>query len=149
MTNGADSNRVRTPVHLWVVGILALLWNSMGALDYTMTQTRNAAYLASMTKEQLAYFNAIPVWVTAAWAIGVWGGVVGSLLLLLRKGLAVPVFAASIVGVIATDIYSFLLSNGLEIMGGAKALVLPCLVFVVAIALLFYARAMRQRGVLA
>jgi len=35
------SNLVATPWHLWLTGVSALLWNSMGALDYFMTQTQN------------------------------------------------------------------------------------------------------------
>ena len=36
-SNGGEARR-RTPVHLWIVGILALLWNLMGAFDYLATQ---------------------------------------------------------------------------------------------------------------
>ena len=36
-----------TPLHLWVIGALSLLWNCIGAFDYTMTQTHNDAYLAN------------------------------------------------------------------------------------------------------
>jgi hypothetical protein len=41
-----------TPWHLWVIGIVALLWSGMGAMDYVMTQTRNAAYMSAFTPEQ-------------------------------------------------------------------------------------------------
>ena len=30
--------RPRTPVHLWIIGVLALLWNMMGAFDYLATK---------------------------------------------------------------------------------------------------------------
>jgi hypothetical protein len=36
---------MRTPVHLWIVGILSLLWNAMGCFDYVMTRMRNTDYL--------------------------------------------------------------------------------------------------------
>ena len=32
--------RPKTPKHLWIVGILALLWNFMGAFDYLATQLK-------------------------------------------------------------------------------------------------------------
>ncbi len=139
----------RAPWHLWVVGIAALLWNAVGALDYVMTQTRNAQYMAGFTAEQLAFFYGLPAWTVAAWAIGVWGGVLGSLLLLLRKSLAVWVFLASLVGVVLTTIQNYLLSNGLEVMGGPGAVVFTAVIFVVAVALYVYARAMATRRVLA
>lgn len=139
----------RAPWHLWVVGIVALLWNAVGALDYVMTQTRNEQYMAGFTAEQLAFFYGLPAWTVAAWAIGVWGGVLGSLLLLLRKSLAVWVFLASLVGVVLTTFQNYVLSNGLEVMGGPGAVVFTAVIFVVAVALYVYARAMATRRVLA
>ena len=82
----------RTPWHLWVIGIVALLWNLVGAYDYLMTQTENAAYMGRFTAEQLEYWYGFPTWVVASWAIAVWGGVLGAVLLLLKKRLAAPVF---------------------------------------------------------
>ena len=64
-------SRNATPWHLWLVGVLALLWNSVGAFDYVMTETRNASYLSSFTPEQLAYFYGFPMWVVATWALAV------------------------------------------------------------------------------
>jgi hypothetical protein len=139
----------RAPWHLWVVGIAALLWNAVGALDYVMTQTRNAQYMAGFTPEQLEFFYGIPAWTVAAWAIGVWGGVLGSLLLLLRKSLAEWVFLASLAGVVLTTFRNYVLSNGLEVMGGPGAAVVTAVIFLVAVGLYLYARAMRTRGALA
>ena len=93
MTQSRPGPTSRTPRHLWVIGIVALLWNAIGAFDYLMTQTKNAAYLSGFPPEQLAFFYGLPAWVVAAWALAVWGGVLGSVLLLLRRRLAVPVFA--------------------------------------------------------
>ncbi len=58
----ADTTQsAKTPWHLRVVGTVSLLWNSFGALDFTMTETRNAAYLKAFTAEQLAYFSGFPL----------------------------------------------------------------------------------------
>ena len=38
----------RTPAHLWIVGVLATLWNAFGCYDYLMTRMRNTDYLKSM-----------------------------------------------------------------------------------------------------
>jgi hypothetical protein len=149
MTNPLSSALARTPKHLWLIAVVATLWNSMGAVDYLMTQTKNAAYLKSFTPQQLDYFFGFPAWVISAWAIGVWGGVAGSLLLLFRKRIAAPVFLASVLGVIVTDIYNFGLTNGLEIMGGASAAIFPAVICAIAVALYLYARAMAAKGVLA
>lgn len=138
----------RAPWHLWVVGVVAVLWNAVGAMDYVMTQTRNADYMAGFTPEQLAFFYGLPAWTIAAWAIGVWGGVLGSLLLLLRKQIAVWVFLASLVGVALTTFQNYVLSNGMEVIGGPASVAFTAVIFLIALALLLYARAMRKRGVL-
>jgi hypothetical protein len=137
----------KTPVHLWIVGVVTLLWNAIGALDYFMTQTQNADYMADFSAEQLEFFYGLPGWVVSFWAIAVWGGLLGSLLLLLRKGLAVPVLLASFFSMLMTTIHNFGFSNGLEVMGSGGA-IFSAVIFVVALGLLVYARAMRARGVL-
>jgi hypothetical protein len=147
----ADSQATRTtraPRHLWVIGILALLWSAMGAMDFVMTQTKNEMYMSGFTPEQLTFFYGFPAWVVAAWAIGVWGGVIGALLLLFRRRLAVWVFLASLLAVVITTFHNFLLSNGMEIMGDAFSLILTALIFLFALGLFLYARAMHKRSVL-
>lgn len=147
MSEDAVSTASRTPWHLWAVGIVGLLWNAFGAYDYLMTQTENAAYMARFTPEQLEYFYGFPTWVVALWAIAVWGGVLGCILLLLRKRLAAPVFLVSLVCMILTSIYNFALSDGLALMGGAAA-AFTVVIFLFALGLWLYARAMAQRGIL-
>lgn len=136
----------RRPWHLWVVGIVALLWNAVGAMDYLMTQTRSEQYMSQFTPEQLEYFYGFPAWVVAAWAIAVWGGVLGAILLLMRNNLAVPVFLVSLIAMVLTTIYQFGLSNGLEVVGDPFSLVFTAVIFVIAVALFLYARAMQKRG---
>jgi len=138
----------RAPWHLWLVGILALLWSAVGAMDYVMTETKNEAYLSGYTPELVAFVYGLPAWVIAAWAIGVWGGVVGSLLLLARRRLAVPVFLASLLGMVVTTFHNYLLSDGLKVMGDAASLGITAVILVIGLGLFLYARAMRQRGIL-
>ncbi len=148
MTEPAANIAAKTPVHLWVVGVLGFLWSSIGAMDYVMTQTRNESYMSAFTPEQLEFFYGLPVWVVAAWAIGVWGGVVGTALLLLRKSVATWVLLASVLGVLITTFHNYALSNGMEVSGDTFSLVFTAVIFIAALGLYFYARAMQQRGVL-
>lgn len=139
---------VKTPWHLWVVGVLALLWNSFGCVDYTMTQTRQDEWFAQMgmTAAQLEYFNAMPAWTHAAWAIGVWGGALGAILLLLRRKWAMPVFVVSFLGWLAGAVYAFGMSDGMEAMGPMWPMQIviggACVFFI------WYAWMMSKKGVL-
>ncbi len=138
----------RTAWHFWLIGIVALLWNAMGAMDYLMTQARNDAYMSAFTPEQLAFFSSFPSWVIASWAIGVWGGVLGSLFLLLRRQAAVWAFLASLIGMVVTAFQNYVLSNGMEVVGDAFSLSFTGAIFLIALGLLLYAYALRKRGLL-
>ena len=148
MSEDQATSKSRAPWHLWVIGVLAVLWNFMGAFDYLMTQTRNEGYMSNLTPEQLEYFYGFPAWVVAFWAIAVWGGVLGAVLLLLRKKLAAGVFLVSFLSMVVTTIYNFGLSNGLEHMGDPFSLVFTALIFLFALLLYLYAKAMKNREVL-
>ena len=138
----------KTPKHLWIIGIIALLWSAMGAMDFVMTTTRNEAYMSQFSAEEIEFFYGFPTWLIGTWFVGVWGGVVGSILLLMRKSIAVWVFLASLLGVVISTFQNYVLSNGMEIMGTPAALGFTAAIFLVSLALVFYSRAMIQRGVL-
>ena len=144
----------RTPVHLWIVGGLATLWNAFGCFDYLMTRTRNMDYLASSMpgvdpNAMLAYVDAMPIYAQIGWGLGVWGGLAGAILLLLRSRFAVHAFGLSMLGIILSIGYSLTLAPpppaGADEGMGA---VMPYVIIVVGAALLYYAWAQRSKGVL-
>jgi hypothetical protein len=138
---------VKAPVHFWIISIVSFLWNSVGAFDYSASQLRLEFYMSQFTSEQLAYFSGFPAWAVAAWAVGVWGALLGSLALLMRKSWAVVLFGASVLGLAASTVYNFVLSNGMEVMGEGGAM-FNAVIWVIALFLFFYARAMAKRGIL-
>jgi hypothetical protein len=138
----------KAPVHLWTVGVLAALWNAMGATDYTMTQMRNAAWMAQMTPEQVAWIEQAPMITHASWALGVWGGLVGSLLLLARSRHAVTAFILSLAGLAVNTGYQMMTPMPSGHMDTASMIALHAAIWAVAIGLLVYAIRMRARGVL-
>ncbi len=148
MSDENENIKLATPWHLWVVGVVSLLWGAVGAMDYLMSQTRNEEYMSAFTPELLEFFYAIPTWAIASWAIAIWGGVLGSILLLLRRRHAVGAFVASLIGMAITSFQNYVLSNGLEVMGDPFSLMFTGAIIVVSIALVFYSRLMYQRGVL-
>jgi hypothetical protein len=144
----------KTPWHLWVVGVLSLAWNAFGANDYLQTQMGNLAYYESMldgidaTPEQaLAYFQSYPAWVHAFWALGVWGAVLGSLLLLLRSRFAVQAFALSLLGLATTTVYQLIVGQP-EWAQGTATTIMTIVIWSAATFLLIYAASMRSKGVL-
>ncbi|MDH3695414.1 MAG: hypothetical protein OER96_12680 [Gammaproteobacteria bacterium] len=148
MTNQSGNKTVKTPWHLWAIGIVALLWSCMGAFDYLMTQTKNESYMSHFTPEQLEFFYSFPAWLVTFWAVAVWGGVIGAVLLLMRKRLSVWLFLASLISMVITTIHNYGFSNGMEIIGDAFSLIFTAVIFVLALLFFVYSRAMRKRNLL-
>lgn len=93
-------NRPPAPWHLWAVGAIGLLWNAFGCYDYVMSKSAPDTYLREMGlgPDMVAYMATFPAWLTAFWALGVWGSLAGSVLLLARSRFAVHAFALSLLG---------------------------------------------------
>jgi len=138
----------KAPVHLWIVGIVSLLWNAFGALDYTMSQMRNPDWLAMFTESMLAYLESFPAWANAAWAFGVWGALLGSLLLLIRSRYAYWSFAVSLAGLFAATIYQNIISPAPADMTTPGMIAMNVGIWAIAIALLVYSYRMQAKGVL-
>ena len=69
-----------------------------------MTKTRNIAWISQTPgvdpQAMLAWTDGFPLWANFGWGLGVWMGLVGSVLLVLRHRWAAPAFALSFVGAI-------------------------------------------------
>jgi hypothetical protein len=140
---------VKIPWHLWLVGVIAVLFNFIGVFDYVMSMAQGAKYQASagMTPEQIAHYQGMPGWMTVVWAVGVFGAFVASILLLLRRKLALPVFVLSLAAFLVSIVYTYVLTNGGAVMGPqmaiASAVIAALLVFFI-----WYSRFMAVRSVL-
>ena len=145
---------MRTPTHLWIVGILSLLWNCFGGYDYLMTKMRNMDYLAGMTppgvdvNTLLAYVDGMPLYAQFGWGLGVWSALVGSILLLMRNRYAVWAFILSLVGMALSFGYMFIgpPMPGSEEAGMMKYM--PLLIVILGLAQFAYARAVERKGLL-
>jgi hypothetical protein len=143
----------RTPVHLWIVGILSLLWNCFGAYDYSMTRMRNTAYLAKAMpgvdpNATLAWIDGMPLYAQIGWGLGVWLGLLGSVLLLMRSRWAVWSFGISFVGAVVSLGYQIALAPPLAGASGPMVTVMPYVIILIAAFLAWYAWTMEKKGVL-
>lgn len=148
MNEAVVNGAAKTPLHLWIVGVLATLWNAFGCFDYLMTQTRNEAYLSMASQAMRDYWASFPAWMDGAWAVGVWGALLGSLLLLMRSRHAVLAFEASLAGLLVGSVYQFAMSDMPDDMKTPGMMGMSAFIWAVAIALLVYAMRMRRAGVL-
>ena len=114
-----------------------------GAVDYDDIE-RSILAVAGRLAEAGRRPYAIPVGGAsvvgaAAYALAVWGGLLGSIALLLKKRWATPVFAVSLAGVIVQDTALFGFTDAAK-QGGAAVFILQGFVFVVCVALVQLSR---------
>ena len=136
------------PWHLWLVGIIGFLWSLMGVVSFMLAEMNVEAVMSRYPQEQRDYFTSFPLWAVAFWAIGVFGGVIGCVLLLLRKRLAFPVLLASLIGAIVSNLGGLFLLGGMKVMRETGGLGFTAVPIVLGVLLASYARAMSKKGVL-
>lgn len=129
------SNQTNKPnTVFWIIAVIALIWNAMGVMAYLMRAFITDEMIAELPKEQQAEFLAEqPAWVTAAFALAVFSGVLGALFLLLRKKFATNLFIISAVAAITQHIYLFMNVD-------MPSLVMPVLIIVECLFFVWYSK---------
>ncbi len=145
MTNDGALENAKPGWHLWLIGVLGVFWNGFGCFDYIMTVTRNAGYMGQFPKEMQDYWYAMPIWMLAIWAIGVFGAFFGSAALLMRSAFAVQLFSAALIASLASFYVGWKDTSAPEMEGMA---IMPFVILGVGALLLAYAYWQSRRGVL-
>ena len=132
------------PVPRWftAVAIAAVVWELLGCAMYLMQVSIDPATLPS---DQRALWDAAPTWMMAAYAIAVWVGLVGAILLVMRRRLAEPLLLVSLVAVIV-QFSALLLVPELRNLTTSDALFLPAMILVACTIIWQFARTARRAG---
>lgn len=139
MTNSPE----KPHLSFWLIGALALLWNLMGGINFLGQM--NSEFVASMPESHQAIVDGRPVWGTIAFAIAVFGGLAGAVLLLLRKGISLYLFLASLLGVMIQMIPNFKLAGEIQ-FGAGELFMMMVMPLVVAAFLTWYASQTKAKG---
>ncbi|TVZ59785.1 hypothetical protein NA63_2322 [Flavobacteriaceae bacterium MAR_2010_105] len=142
MTSTSSS---KPPIWYWIVSVIALIWNAMGVIQYLGQAYNTDAFREQYTAEQLELMANTPSWVTAAFALAVFGGIVGAIALLLRKKWAYHLFLISLLAVTAQMIYNLFVIDSIAIYGpGAAAMTAMIILF--ALLLLWFSKKAISKG---
>ena len=125
----------------WAISAVALIWNVMGVINFFVQM--NPDVLATYRESERAIVEGRPAWATGAFAIAVFGGALGCLLLLLRKSAAYYLFIASLLGVIVTMTHT--LGVGID-FGLGEILGIILMPLVVAAFLIWYSKQAESKG---
>lgn len=143
------SNETVGNVHwsFWLICILALLWNVGGAINYYMQM--NMEFVASLPDTHRAIIEGRPAWATAGFAIGVFGGILGCLLLLFKISISFYVFIVSLIGIIVTMIHTVNVASSKIDFNLVEIVVMILLPVIVAAILIWYTKlAMNKKWVI-
>lgn len=151
------TQKVPAPVWFTVVAIIALLWNLLGSAAYLwmtwlmpsmitpeVLSTLPDAERAAM-EAQLAMQAVTPAWATSAFAFAVFGGLLGSLFLLLKKNLAIVLFTISLAGLLVQSYYAYVIAGAYDIFGNA-AIIQSAVILFIAVFLLWVANKAKAQG---
>ena len=137
-----DQREIAAPGWFTAAAVAALLWELAGCALYLMRMTTEAAGLPA---DQRAIFEATPQWTLAAFAVAVWVGLAGAILLLMRRRLAVPLLAVSLLAVIAQN-SALVLDGELRNLVASDDLLAPFLIILVCYGIWHLARTARRRN---
>jgi len=130
------------PKWYWGVSTTGLLWNLLGVAAFVVQLTMD---LSTLPDAQREFYESVPGWATAAFAVAVFGGVLGCVALLLRKSWASIMLAVCVIGIIVQAGHSIILGNGIEVFG-PQGLAMPLITLGIAIALVLFARFAGRKG---
>ncbi len=125
----------------WLIGAVALIWNVVGVINFFAQM--NPDVLAAYRESERAIIEGRPAWATGAFAIAVFGGAFGCVLLLLRKSAAYYLFIGSLLGVIVTMTHT--LGIGID-FGLGEILGIILMPLVVAVFLIWYSKQAESKG---
>jgi hypothetical protein len=140
-----EEQKIVVPTWFWVIAAVSLMWNILGCLIFSSEVFAQEAMIKSMTGEQKEWVRSTPRWVYVVFAISVSTGVAGSVCLLMRKRLSVPLFTISFAAVLIQMAYTMLIAGGLQVMGPTGA-VMPTVVITLAAVWLWFSLLSKGKG---
>ena len=132
------------PLAGWFVfaAVASLLVMALGCISYLMHIFANPS---TMPLDQRAAYAAEPAWVTGAYALAVWTGLIGAALLVMRRRVAEWLLLMSLIAVLAWLAGLILVTQLRESMS-ANDLVVAIVVSALTWTIYWFSRHSRQRG---
>jgi len=133
------------PTRYRVISILAFAWNLTGVAMFFLQTGLEPEQIAALPEPQRVVYEAMPPWLALFYGIAVFGGLLGSLGLLLRRRWAIAVLAVSLAAVLVQMGALYALTPAWS-ASGAGGLAMTLLIAGIAAFLLWYARRASARG---
>ncbi|MFV0595181.1 hypothetical protein [Shewanella sp.] len=129
----------KVPLWFYFVALVSLLWNIMGLLAFIIQMTMTPEAMAQMSPDQIKLYESTPAWIDFIFGFAVVSGVIGCLLLLIKKAFSYKVLVASLVAVLLQMGYVFGIQQAAAVLG-SDALIMPSVVILWGIILVWFSR---------
>ena len=130
----------------WIIAVVALLWNLIGVYFWLYEYFLMTDEIrATLPPEQVEVMANAPSWSMYVYGFAVFSGLLASVLLLMRKKLAVGVFMLSLIAVLILQLYWIFAMDVAEKMG-PQSLIMPLIIIAAAIFEYFYSKGAARNG---
>ena len=135
----------RPTMGFWVIGILLLLWNLMGDAAYLSQVTTDLDALARTDPATARAFAEMPKWAWGVYAVAVWSGTAAAIALLLRRKVAIWLFALSLAAIVVQFGRTFLMTDLIAEQGWGT-IIFPIVIFVLGLFPIWWSRLSASQG---
>jgi hypothetical protein len=141
----SDELNGKPPTSFYIIGVVFLVWNIIGFMFYLQHAMMTPETVPEgVDATMLAFMEATPVWATSAYAIAVNVGMLASIMLLMRRSIALPLYVVSLAGALVLDFDSFVLRDVVAIWGNG-AYIVPSAVVIIGVVEIWYSRSVANR----
>ena len=132
------------PAWFWMMAGLAVLFEAFGCFMYVSQVTADRA---TLPLDQRAMWDATPTWMVASYAVAVWIGLAGAVMLMMRRRVAVLLLLVSLIAVVLQFSGLFLVPQLRQTVPDT-ALVAPIALILCCYLIFMLARLAQRRGFL-
>jgi hypothetical protein len=140
------NTRTKPPTWFWIVGVILLLWGLIGFGGFVADRMMSPSQLAQMSDYDRRLYTERPGWTIWAYGIATATGLLGAVLLLVRRGLARPLWIVSLVFVVLLFGYMLTATDLIAAKGFLGAAGFPIVIALIGVAQIWFSGVALRRG---
>jgi cytochrome c oxidase subunit IV len=138
MTPTDYSTQIKIPKWFWALAVIFLLWNLMGIVSFFGHTFVTEEALAKLPDNERTLYGDYPFWTTIIFAIATFGGLIGSIGLILKRKWSKQFFIISFLAIVPQMIHNVFFTKSTEVYGTAQAITMPVLVVLIGAILIWF-----------
>jgi hypothetical protein len=136
------SIKTKPPISYWIVAIFALVWN---IIELYFSSFEFEFLEKNSTVEEFKAIQSIPLWYTVVFLAALFSEFLGSLMLLMRKKIAILFFAISLITLVIIELY-WLFYFDIKNVSVVISIIIPVAVITIAGLLYLYSKKATKNG---